>query len=127
MTPRLRTKIDELIDLDNQRENENAARPSSNLGIAVGSPECDALVDDILYGEKAPVLVALEKLSTDELIYVMALMLFGRGDGIAEQGATFEFVLNYARNNFDNGSPGYIYEKPLGKYLSRGLKRLGIS
>jgi len=58
---------------------------------------------------------------------VTALMWFGRGDGIAEPGATFESVLKYAKENMDNGSVGYLDGKPLRTYLPRGLKRLGIT
>jgi len=54
-------------------------------------------------------------------------MWFGRGDGIAEPGATFESVLKYAKENMDNGSVGYLDGKPLRTYLPRGLKRLGIT
>jgi len=127
MTPQLRTKIDELIALDNQRRSEDAEKYPDGILIDFGSPESLALLDDILHGEKSPVITALEKLSKDELVYVTALMWFGRGDGVAEPGATFDFVLDHAKSQFGDGSILYVGEKPLGYYLPRGLKRLGIN
>lgn len=127
MTPQLRTKIDELIVLDNQRRNDDAKKYPDGIMIDLGSPKSLAILDDILHGEKSPVITALEKLSRDELVYVTALMWFGRGDGIAEPGATFDFVLDYAKSQFSERSVVYVGEKPLGDYLPRGLKRLGIN
>lgn len=127
MTPQLRTKIDELITLDNQRRNEDAKKYPNGIMIDFGSPESLALLDDILHGEKSPVITALEKLSRDELVYVMALMWFGRGDGVAEPGATFDFVLDYAKKEIDKHTVYYVGEKPLGIYLPQGLKRLGVN
>lgn len=127
MTPQLRTKIDELIALDNQQRSEDAKKYPDGILINFGSPESRALLDDILHSKKSPVITALEKLSNDELVYVMALMWFGRGDGIAEPGATFESILEYAKKEIDKHTAYYVGEKPLGYYLPRGLKRLGIN
>lgn len=126
MTPQLRKKIDELIELDNKRHIEQEEKYPNRLGITSGSPESDEIVHNILYGEKDATLVAIEALSSDEISYVTALMWFGRGDGIAEPGAMFESVLIYAKQKLDSGSNCYLNEKPLRTYLPRGLKRLGI-
>lgn len=129
MTPELRKKIDILITLDNQRRSEDAKKYPDGIVINLGSgsPESDDLLDEILNGEKSPVISFLEELSDDDLVYVMALMWFGRGDGIAEPGATFDFVLGYAKRQFNEGCVTYVGEKPLGLYLPRGLERLGVN
>lgn len=120
----LHAKIDELITLDNQRQSEQAKKYPDGILINYGSSDSDAVQKDVLQREKSPVISALEQLSTDELAYVMALMWFGRGDGIAEEGATFDSVLDYAKKEIDKQSVFYVAEKPLGTYLPQGLKRL---
>ena len=117
MTPALRSKIDELIALDNDRHAENEKEKASGKG----------WMERVLDKNPSPLLVALDKLEKDELAFVMALMWFGRGDGIAEEGATFESVLEYAKSRHDESTACYVYEKPLGDYLPRGLARLGFS
>jgi hypothetical protein len=124
MSPNLRLKINNLIALDNQRRLPNGVQ--SGLPMTLGSFESDALLGHILDDVKSPIISALEALSRDELAYVMALMWFGRGDGIAERGATFESVLAFAETSLNEGSVFYVGEKPLGEYLPRGLARLKV-
>ena len=126
MTPELRGKIDELIGLDNQYRSEQAAKYPNGITLGGGSSSSDSLLKSILSDGPSPVYQALAKLAKDELVYVMALMWFGRGDGIAERGATFESVLDYASKEFDDMTVTYVGEKPLGVYLPNGLKRLGL-
>lgn len=122
LTPTLRKKIDELVELDNQRRAENAKKYPNGL-----TYDSDDIIDRILNRQKSPILTLLEQLSREDLVYVTALMWWGRGDGVAEEGATFESVLDYASSRFGEMTAIYVYEKPLGRYLPRGLARLGIS
>ncbi len=74
----------------------------------------------------SPVHNLLANFSRDELITTMALLWFGRGDGVAGQGATFDDVLEFAKAEADEMMAEYIGGKaPLGSYLEKGLTRLG--
>lgn len=120
----LRTKIDALIAIDIRYQSEQAKKYPDGIMISFENPQSDTSFKDIFQGEQSQVMTILEELSTDELAYVMALMWFGRGDGEAEPGATFESFLDYAKKEIDEMSVSYIAAKPLGSYLSKGLMRL---
>lgn len=88
--------------------------------------DADNLVNEVLDGPQSPVYSELEKFSRNDLIQTMALMWFGRGDGVAGEGAAFDDVLKYATEQADESMASYIGGKaPLGRYLERGLTRLG--
>ncbi|CAE6966617.1 hypothetical protein R69608_06917 [Paraburkholderia nemoris] len=72
----------------------------------------------------------LENVTDDELAHVMALALFGRADGDAGEGATFEQSLDDAREHVNESGRDrtitYVGGKPLSRYLPAGLKRAGL-
>jgi len=125
MTPALRKTIEELIELDDALRKDEAGKYPN--GITLGDADGDALVREILSSEISPVIALADTLSQDDLAYVMALAWFGRGNGVAEAGATFQSVLEYAYDQQDEGSVGYLCGMPLSKYLPLGLKRLGVA
>lgn len=121
MTPELRKMIDKLIALDDEERRADAKKYPGGAALFD-----DAMMQDILNGEKSPVIAIVETLRREDVVYVTALAWFGRGDGVAEPGATFQSVLSYAEKQFNEGSVGYLCGMPLGKYLARGMQRLGI-
>lgn len=126
MTPQLRKTIDQLIQLDADHRAEDDARGSVvHLGGTDTEAELKALTE-IFKKPPNPTISVLKGLSAEDLSYVMALTLFGRGDGIAEPGATFQSVLDYARKECGPRTVTYVAEKPLYRYLPAGLKRLGL-
>ncbi|WP_454743983.1 DUF3775 domain-containing protein [Cupriavidus necator] len=129
MTPHLRKTIDELVRLDAQYQAEATARHPNGITMSFGGKDTDKELQQLAEVFKRgpnPTLQVLEGLPKYELSYIMALTWFGRGDGIAEPGATFESVLDYARQQCDSRSAGYVASKPLSKYLPAGLKRMGL-
>lgn len=120
---KLRARIDDLIALDIHDETSGARRTLTTIG--AGGNEND-LLDEVLYGDPSPMLQILDNLSRDDLDFVMALMIYGRGDGIAAAGKSFASVLEHAKLFEKAELACLVEEKPLGRYLARGLKRLKI-
>lgn len=120
LNPELRARIDELIALDTQ----DARRTLTTIG---AGGNADDLRDEVLYGDQSPTVQILERLSRDNLDFVMALMFYGRGDGIAAAGKSFASVLEHAKLFEKEELACLVEEKPLGRYLARGLKRLKIN
>ncbi len=113
MNYELRVKIDKLIKLSRDYINQ---QPSELSFFGDAKP--------IFAGNmKSPVIDFLEKMSVQELIYVMALMWYGRGSD-----DTFESLLIDAQKDFTdndyNKNISYMAAKPLGDYLSKGLQQL---
>jgi hypothetical protein len=123
MTPQLRKVIDKLVSLDDEERRVEAKRHPNGLVLDLITEE---MIEDILQGERSPVVAVVETLSGDDVVYLTALAWFGRGDGVAEPGATFRAVLKHATGRSGEGSVGYLCGMPLHRYLPLGLKRLGI-
>ena len=113
MSPELKATIEKLIELDTQRHVELMQEREGKPG------------HGFQMGQLKPSLVRLEleKLSRDDLAYVLALMWYGRGDDL-EDGATFESTLAHAKLRLQPFDDQYISEKPLRIYLQDGLDRL---
>ena len=126
MTPTLRRKIDNLIEMDRAERAEEARKHPNGTVMTIGDKRSEDILDDILNGAPSALDEAVEALSPEELIFVEALAWFGRGDGIAEVGATFESVMDYAKEMQSKQTAGYVAAMPLSTYLPEGLRRLGI-
>lgn len=126
----IRKAVDQLIALDTARAKSYANSPSSISFGAVSEKErkiADDMVEDILNGPEDRVDAEVRALPDETLVHVIALALFGRGHG----EDSFEKELEGAREllGSDDRSRvvGYISAKPLARYLTAGLKRIGAT
>lgn len=125
LTPELRFKIDDIIAAEaaDAADEQKKYPDSISFGLGVSNEVTDSMMDSILDGPAPRHVNLLEQLLGDELVYVYALTLFGRRDGFEHK--SFDYVLQYCKNNINDGTISYLSEKPLSKYLTQGLKSLG--
>ncbi|GJG96842.1 hypothetical protein [Cupriavidus pauculus] len=107
MTPTLRKTIDELVKLDLQRHEISTG----------GSIDHSIFLPD-------PVERLLATLSQEDLIYVKALLHYGRGD--LEHDTPFSKYLESATKTLNDGSVAYLAGKNLSVDLPAALAKLGL-
>ncbi|MDQ7981901.1 DUF3775 domain-containing protein [Paraburkholderia sp. SARCC-3016] len=121
MKPEMYDIIDKLVELD--AEYRQAQRDKYPDGVTFPGKSGNEMMKDLLSREKPAILEALDELAKDEIITVMALAWWGRGDGVAEPGATFSAVRAHAESIYGEGSVSYVFGMPLSKYLPAALER----
>jgi len=114
-----------LAAADGQRTAQ--ALPAVDILTLEGSDGYLAL-QDVLRTPRDPVRVALDRVSDNTLVYIMALMLYGRAEGSCGPGAAFDDALREAKQHFIASGRArtsqYVQAKPLSQYLPAGLARL---
>ncbi|RYF60029.1 MAG: hypothetical protein EOO27_07350 [Comamonadaceae bacterium] len=90
----------------------------------VGQPAAQ----DVLSMPRDPVQVALDQVPDRTLVYIMALMLYGKAEELASALPSFDDALNEAQKHFQEAgrvrTTRYVQSKPLSRYLPAGLARL---
>jgi len=83
---------------------------------------------DVLSLPRDPVEVALDQVSDRTLVYIMALMLYGKAEGGATALNSFDDALRAAQTHFEASGRArttqYVQSRPLSRYLPAGLARL---
>lgn len=124
VTPNLRKTIDKLVKLDEQRQAASRNRYGDSVTFG-GTPMQEAkaleLIHDVL-NSRDPVEQLLSTLSQDDLIYIQALMSFGRDDSFP----SFEAALKHAKSNYNENTPQYLAGKNLAKDLPASFTKLRI-
>lgn len=114
-----------LTAADGQRKSQGLR--SGDLSIlqeGVGQPAAQ----DVLSMPRDPVEVALNQVSDRTLVYIMALMLYGKAEDSASALTSFDDALKEAQKHFQEAGRArttrYVQAKPLSRYLPAGLARL---
>lgn len=114
-----------LTDVDSRRKRQ-FLQPADLLFFGLERDE--ASQQDVLAPPRDPVRVALDRVSDRTLVYIMGLMLYGKGAQDPACQRSFQDALNEAQRYFDAFGRAHtaarIQEEPLSRYLPAGLARL---
>lgn len=77
-----------------------------------------------MFGVNTPVAAALLELSDETLAHVIALALYGRGDGADSFESELEDTRVHLLSEGRDLAIAYISAKPLARYLRAGLARI---
>ena len=106
----LHKKIEEIISISNSYIAERSEKHPSAAGELIVT--CLADVSATATSESKPLLVdALNKLSSDELAYIMAVMWYGRSHLDGGDSGNFSAFLYDAKKSVNKTSVNYIAEK----------------